>query len=219
LGALAALEHRNRTGRGQIVDSAIYEACFSIMESLVPEYQFGGHIRERTGAILPNVAPSNVYETSDGLLIIAANQNTVFERLAEAMGQPELARDPRFATHLARGDHQKLLDGMINDWTLTHTSAELQEKCESHGVPCGKIFRAPDMLEDPHYAAREAIISLKHPVLGDFKMQNVFPKLSETPGNARWLGPATGAHNDYVFKELLGYDEAKIEQMKSAKVI
>ncbi len=219
IGALAALEHRHKTGRGQIVDSAIYEACFSIMESLVPEYQFGGHIRERTGSFLPNVAPSNVYETADGLLIIAANQNTVFERLAEAMEQPGLAKDPRFATHLARGENQKLLDGMINDWTKSFKSDDLITKCEAHGVPCGKIFRAPDMLVDPHYAAREAIIALKHPVLGDFKMQNVFPKLSETPGNARWLGTDTGSHNDYVYRELLGYDDALIERLKAAKVI
>jgi crotonobetainyl-CoA:carnitine CoA-transferase CaiB-like acyl-CoA transferase len=219
MGALAALEHRHKTGRGQIVDSAIYEACFSIMESLVPEYQFGGHIRERTGSFLPNVAPSNVYETADGLLIIAANQNTVFERLAEAMEQPGLAKDPRFATHLARGDNQKLLDGMINDWAKTFKSDDLIAKCEAHGVPCGKIFRAPDMLVDPHYAAREAIISLKHPVLGDFKMQNVFPKLSESPGNARWVGPETGAHNAYVYREVLGYDDALIGRLKAAKVI
>jgi crotonobetainyl-CoA:carnitine CoA-transferase CaiB-like acyl-CoA transferase len=219
MGALAALEHRRKTGHGQVVDSSIFESCFSIMESLVPEYQFSGHIRERTGSILPNVAPSNIYETKDGLLIIAANQNSVFERLAIAMGQPELATDPRFATHLARGENQQLLDGMINQWSKQFSSAELRDLCESNGVPCGKIYRAPDMLEDEHYAAREAIITKQHPVLGDFKMQNVFPKFSESPGNVRWVAPETGAHNDYVYGDLLGFDAAKIEALKAARVI
>jgi crotonobetainyl-CoA:carnitine CoA-transferase CaiB-like acyl-CoA transferase len=219
MGALAALEHRRKTGHGQVVDSSIFESCFSIMESLVPEYQFSGHIRERTGSILPNVAPSNIYETKDGLLIIAANQNSVFERLAIAMGQPELATDPRFATHLARGENQQLLDGMINQWSKQFSSAELRDLCESNGVPCGKIYRAPDMLEDEHFAAREAIVTKQHPVLGDFKMQNVFPKFSESPGNVRWVAPETGAHNDYVYGDLLGFDAAKIEALKAARVI
>jgi len=219
MGALAALEQRHKTGLGQVVDSAIYEACFSVMESLLPEYQFGGHIRERTGAILPNVAPSNVYETSDGMLIIAANQNTVFERLAEAMGQPELAKDERFASHLARGENQALLDNMINEWSKGFDSAALQAKCEAHGVPCGKIYRAPDILNDQHFAARDAVISMPHRVLGDFKMQNVFPKFSDTPGNVRWLGPDPGEHNSYVYQDLLGYDVARIEALKANKVI
>lgn len=219
MGALAALEHRHKTGRGQVVDSAIYEACFSVMESLIPEYQFSGYIRERTGSILPNVAPSNIYEASDGLLIIAANQNTVFERLAQAMGRPELASDPRYATHLARGENQAELDRLINDWSRTYTVADLIAVCESNGVPCGRIYRAPDILADPHYAAREAVITAQHPVLGDFKMPNVFPRLSETPGSVRWTGPRTGEHNDYVLRDLLGYDEARVSALKAARAV
>ncbi|MEM9304743.1 MAG: CoA transferase, partial [Pseudomonadota bacterium] len=147
VGALAALHHRDRTGEGQVVDSAIYEAVLGMMESLVTEYDQTGYIRERTGSILPNVAPSNVYPTSDDLLIlIAANQDTVFKRLASAMGQPELAEDERYSTHAARGHRQEELDVMVGEWTKTKTAQELTDLMEEHGVPVGKIYRAAEML-------------------------------------------------------------------------
>jgi crotonobetainyl-CoA:carnitine CoA-transferase CaiB-like acyl-CoA transferase len=219
VGALAALEHRRKTGRGQIVDSAIYESCFAMMESLVSDYQFGGYIRERTGSFLPKIAPSNIYPASDGMLIIAANQNSVWERLAAAMGRPELGKDERYNSHGARGERQKELDDLIAAWSRNFTCAELETICEEHGVPCGKIYRAPDMLDDPHFKAREAIVEIPHPQLGPFKMQNVFPKLSETPGNVRWTGPDMGEHNDYVYRELLGYDSGRIEALKAARAI
>ena len=178
VGALAALHHKNQTGEGQVVDSAIYEAVLNMMESLVTEFDKTGYIRERTGAILPNVAPSNVYPTADDkMILIAANQDTVFTRLAAAMGQPELAEDPRYATHAARGAVQVELDDMISDWTRTFDADTLVNLMEDHGVPVGKIYRAPEMLEDPHFKAREAIIKVMHPELGELKMQNVAPKL------------------------------------------
>jgi formyl-CoA transferase len=219
IGALAALEHRRNTGRGQIVDSAIYEACFAMMESLVPDYHFGGYIRERTGSFLPKIAPSNIYPASDGMLILAANQDTVWRRLAEAMGQPELADDPRFVTHIARGENQAELDALVSAWSLKMTCAELEAVCEAHGVPCGRIYRAPDMLADPHFAAREAIVTVEHPELGPFPMPNVFPKLSATPGNVRWTGPELGSHTDEVLADMLGYDADKIADLKGAGVI
>jgi formyl-CoA transferase len=219
LGALAALQHRERTGRGQVVDSAIYEACFAMMESLVPDYHFGGYIRERSGSFLPKIAPSNIYEGADGMLIIAANQNTVFERLAAAMGQAELARDPRFDTHSSRGENQALLDDMINNWTSTKSVTEIESICEEFGVPSGRIYRAPEMMTDPHFAAREAIAHIAHPILGDFPMPNVFPKLSETPGNVRWTGAEVGEHNDYVFKDILGWSTERMAAAAEAKVI
>jgi len=220
MGALMAVHARSRTGRGQIVDSAIYEAVLNMMESLVTEFDVTGYVRERTGPILPNVSPSNVFETADGkLLLIAANQDTVFKRLAEAMGQPELAEDPRYATHGARGQTQEELDGRINDWTKTIPLAELEELMNEHGVPCGLIYRAEDMLADPHFAARDAIIDIEHPDFGTMKMQNVAPRLSETPGKVRHVGPTLGEHNDYVFGELLGLDEAARGNLKEAGVI
>ena len=219
MGAMAALEHRRRTGRGQVVDSAIYEACLAMMESLVPDYAFGDYIRERTGSFLPKIAPSNIYTASDGMLIIAANQDTVWRRLAEAMGRPDLADDPKYATHIARGENQAELDALVNAWTATMTCEALIATCEAHGVPCGRIFRAPDMLADPHYAAREAIARVAHPRLGDFPMQNVFPKFSETPGNIRWTAPEPGAHNADVYGGLLGMDDDSLARLKASSVI
>lgn len=205
LGALAALEARRSSGRGQIVDSAIYESCLAVMESLIPDYAIGGHIRERSGAHLPNIAPSNIYPASDGLLVIAANQDSVFARLCEAMGEPQLAADPAFADHRARGERQAELDARIAAWTSGLSSAALEEILDRHGVPYGRLYRAPEMLADPHFAAREAIVTVPHPVFGALPMQSVFPKLSETPGAVRWAARDPGADNDYVIGELLGH--------------
>ena len=214
VGALAALHHKEVTGEGQIVDSAIYEAVLNVMESLVTEFDVAGYIRERTGAILPNVAPSNVFPTSDdALVLIAANQDTVFGRLAEAMQRTDLAEDERYATHGARGAHQQELDELIAEWTKTLTATELEDRLEEAGVPYGRIYRAPEMLEDEHFAAREAIVEVDHPSFGAMKMQNVAPKLSATPGSIAWVGPELGEHNAYVYGDLLGYSSDEIAAM------
>lgn len=219
LGGLIALHASNITGKGQVVDSAIYEAVLGMMESLIPEYQIGGYIRERTGSILPNIAPSNIYPTSDGEYLIAANQDTVFKRLAQAMGRPELAEDERYAKHGARGEHQQELDNMIAKWTKTMTSAELSEIMNEHGVPNGKINRAPDMLEDIHFKAREAIVSLKHPAFDEIKMHNVFPKLSDMPGKVKWCGPELGQHNNEIYEVLLNLDKERIIELTEKGII
>ena len=220
VGALSALHYREKTGRGQIVDSAIYEAVLSMMESLITEYDKTGYIRERTGAILPHVAPSNVYPTSDGsMVLIAGNQDTVFGRLAQAMGQPELAKDPQYATHAARGHNQKRLDEMIGQWTRTQKTTELLILMSDAGVPAGLIYRAPEMLADPHFQAREAIVTVPHPDFGELKMQNVAPKLSETPGSIRTPSPQMGQHNAEVYLDLLGVNAERYEALKSSKVI
>jgi formyl-CoA transferase len=220
VGALSALHYREKTGRGQIVDSAIYEAVLNMMESLITEFDKTGYIRERTGAILPHVAPSNVYPTSDGsMVLIAGNQDTVFGRLAQAMGQPELAKDPQYATHAARGTNQKQLDDLVGKWTRTKTRTQLLELMSESGVPAGLIYRAPEMLEDPHFQAREAIVTVPHPDFGELKMQNVAPKLSETPGSIRTPSPELGQHNDEIFLNLLGLQRERYESLKSRKVI
>lgn len=220
LGALAALHHRNQTGEGQMIDSAIYEAVLAMMESLITEYVEGGYIRERSGAILPNVAPSNVYPTKDGaFVLIAANQDTVFKRLAAAMGQPELAEDSRYKSHTPRGKNQKELDEIIADWSLTLDADKLSEVLNEYGIPQGKIFRAPDMLSDAHFKAREAIIKVAHPQFKNLQMQNVFPKFSKTPGNVRWSGPTLGQHNDEIYKDLLQFSDDKISDLSSKEII
>jgi formyl-CoA transferase len=219
VGALAALHHRERTGRGQVVDSAIYEAVLAMMESLVTDYDRKGYVRERTGAILPNVAPSNVYPTSDGLVLIAANQDTVFRRLCEAMGEPALARDERYLTHQARGARQAELDERIGRWTATLTTQRVLALMEEHGVPAGQIYRAPEMLADPHFAAREAIVAVPHPQFGTLRMQNAVPKFSETPAGIRSPAPALGEHNETVYLGLLGMPRERFDALAAAKVI
>lgn len=220
VGALSALHYKNKTGNGQIVDSAIYEAVLNMMESLITEYDKANFIRERTGAILPNVSPSNVYPTSDGLMVlIAGNQDTVFKRLAEAMGQPELSANPRYATHSARGAHQKELDDLIGEWTKTLPCQKVIDLMNEYGVPVGKIYRAPDMLEDDHFKARNAIVKIADPLFGDLHMQNVAPKLSLTPGNIRATGPGLGQHNEYVLKDLLGMAADKIADLNKRGIV
>jgi formyl-CoA transferase len=219
IGALSALHHRDKTGRGQVVDSAIYEAVLNMMESLVTEYDKAGYVRERTGAILPNVAPSNVYRTADGMVLIAANQDTVFSRLAEAMGQPDLATNPKYSTHGARGTHQAELDALVESWTSTLTTRGVLDAMDQFGVPAGLIYRAPDMLEDPHFKARDAIVSVPHPDFGELRMQNVAPKLSETPGAVRSPSPALGQHNDEIYLEVLGLSPERYAELKAARVV
>ncbi len=221
VGALSALHVRERTGRGQVVDSAIYEAVLNLMESLITDYDQRGIIRERTGAILPNVAPSNVYPTADGLVLIAANQDAVFRRLCLAMGAAELADDPRYSTHAARGARQQELDRRVAEWSRGLKTDEVLAllKRKETAVPAGLIYRAPDMLEDAHFKAREAIVSTSHPHFGTLRMQNVAPKLSATPGSVRSAAPELGQHNDEVFLRLLGMNAERYAQLRSRGVI
>lgn len=219
LGALMAVHARERTGEGQVVDSAIYEAVLAMMESLIPEYTETGYVRERTGAILPKVAPSNVYPTADGEVLIGANQDTVFRRLCAAMGRPEMADDPKYADHFARGDRQQELDDLIGEWSRGLTTQETLDLMEEHAVPAGRIYKAADMLEDPHYAARDAIVEVDHPFYKKLFMQNIFPKLSETPGDIQWPGPELGQHNKEVYEDMLGITPSRLEELKSAGVI
>ncbi|WP_425229932.1 CaiB/BaiF CoA transferase family protein [Sphingomonas sp.] len=220
MGALAALHARKRTGRGQVVDSALYEAVLQVMESMVPEYVVSGHIRRRSGSVLEGVAPSNVYPCSDGEYLIGANQDAVFGRLARAMGQPELAADPRYATHVARGEHQAELDTRIADWTRTLTIAALEALMIEYSVPAGRIYGARDMLADPQFAAREALVEVESPRWGRFAMQNAFPKLTETPSAVRRPAPgAVGEHNDEVYRELLGMSPGEIGRLRAAGAI
>ncbi|MFH6786960.1 MULTISPECIES: CaiB/BaiF CoA transferase family protein [Methylobacterium] len=220
VGGLMALHARTRTGRGQIVDSAIYEAVLAVMENLITEYDKTGYIRERTGAILPNIAPSNVYPTKSGVyVLIAANQDSVFKRLAAAMGRPDLATDPRYATHTERGRRQAELDALIAAWTVTLDREELGRRLDEAGVPRGDIYRAPEMLEDAHFKARQTIVDVAHPLFGSLKMQNVAPRLSANPGRVVTAGPELGQHNDEIFRGLLGLGPADLARLVADKVI
>jgi formyl-CoA transferase len=191
-----------------------------MMESLIPEWAVAGYQRERTGAVLPNVSPSNVYPTGDGdLVLIAANQDSVFGRLAAAMDRPELAADPRYATHGARGAAMAELDNVIAAWTATIPAEDLLARLHEAGVPAGRIFKAADMLADPHFAARQAIVTVPHPDFGDLPMHNVAPKLSATPGSVRSAGPALGEHSDQVWGGLVGVGPGELARLRTAGVI
>ncbi|MCA1727883.1 MAG: CoA transferase [Actinobacteria bacterium] len=221
LGAVTALFNREaRGGEGQVVDVGIYEAVLALMESTIPEYALAGHVRGRTGAILPFVAPSNTYPTADGdYVVIGANADTVFARFAKALGYPEWAEDERYNTHNARGENQEELDDEISNWTKERAVEEVLETMEEAGVPAGKLFTAKDMVEDPHYAARENVVEIEDPEIGPFPMQNVVPRLNRTPGKVRRTGPRLGEHNDEVYGEMLGLDEKERDGLRERGVI
>ena len=220
MGALAALHHREHTGRGQVVDAALYESVLQVMEAMVAEYAAAGIVRERSGAVLKGIAPSNVYPCRDGEYMIAANQDTVFKRLCTAMGRPELGEDPRFADHVSRGARQDELDALIGAWTSLHTVVEVETVMLAASVPSGRLFAPADMLSDPHYAARGAIVDVEHPRWPGLKMQGVFPKLSETPGAVRRIAPqVVGQDNAEILGGRLGLSKAELDRLCEARVI
>jgi succinyl-CoA--D-citramalate CoA-transferase len=221
LGAVTALYNRETNdGKGQIVDVAIYEAVLALMESTIPEYALAGHVRGRTGAILPFVAPSNTYPTREGdYVVIGANADTVFGRFSGAVGHPEWAESERFATHHARGENQEELDDMISEWTNQRTVEEVLEAMKEAGVPAGKLFTAEDMLTDEQYAARGNVVEVEDPDIGPFPMQNVVPRFSGTPGGVRWTGPKLGQHNDEIYGEVLGMGEEDLTTMRERGII
>jgi formyl-CoA transferase len=220
VGALAALHHRETTGEGQVIDASIFESVLNVMEATIPEYTVGRHIRERSGATLPGVAPSNIYDCKDGSLVIAANQDTVFRRLCACMNQPELADDERFSTHVARGANMQVLDGIIAEWTRPRTVSDVDRLLQDAGVPGGGLYRAPEMLADPHFKARDAIIDTPTDEWPDLKMQNVFPKMSRTQGQVRWTGAnELGAHNEEVYGDLLGLSSDDLARLRELSVV
>ena len=221
LGVLMALYRRDaRGGTGQVVDVGIYEAVLAYMECMIPEYALAGKVRERTGAWLPGVAPSNIYPSAEGeWLVLGANADKVFARLAAAMGRPELADDPRFASHAARGQHAEELDGLIAEWTSRHAIAELVAVLDQAGVPASKIFTAADMLSDPHFAARQNIVEVVDPRIGKVPMQNVVPRMSASPGSVRSTGPALGEDNAAILSGVLGIPESELGRLAEEGIV
>ncbi|MFT4126726.1 MAG: CoA transferase [Gordonia sp. (in: high G+C Gram-positive bacteria)] len=208
-GALAALYRRTITGRGQVVDTSLLESCVAVQESTIADYAMGGVVRGPSGTRLDGLAPSNLYPTADGThVIIAANQDSVFTRLCAAIGTPELATDPRFADHRARGRHQDELDELIGRWSAGHSAAELTELLSAAGVVVGPVNTVAEVVADPHLRARGMIaehhdVRVDRPVLGP----GVVPQFSETPGRIRRAGaPEPGYDNDAVFGGILGLD-------------
>ncbi|WP_084512222.1 CaiB/BaiF CoA transferase family protein [Nocardia mikamii] len=229
-GVLAALLVRERTGRGQVVDAALTEASLAIQESTVPDFHKTGHVRQPSGTRLDRVAPSNLYRAKDGLwVIIAANQDTVFGRLATAMGRPELASDPRYSTHSARGERQDELDEMIAAWAGDFTAADLIDLLNRHGVVAGPVNTVAEVMADPQFTARGIFVDHVDPSVGrddagydpvPVKGVGVVPRLSATSGGVRWGGPSRpGTHTDEVLGELLGYDSDRLAGLRGEGTI
>jgi crotonobetainyl-CoA:carnitine CoA-transferase CaiB-like acyl-CoA transferase len=219
IGAMMALESRRRTGRGQVVDVALYESVFSVMESLLPEFDAFGAIRERTGSILPGIAPSSSYRCGDGsFVLIGANADSIFKRLCKAMGRDDLAEDTSLAHNDGRAARQTWLDGEIEAWTSARAPSDVLAALETAEVPASKIYSIADIAADPHYAAREMIRQIRLADGATLKVPGVVPKLSATPGDFDGGGPALGEHTDEVLRDL-GYDAAAIADFQRRGVI
>ncbi|MDO8799262.1 CaiB/BaiF CoA-transferase family protein [Phenylobacterium sp.] len=220
MGITMALHHRANTGRGQMLDVALYESVLAVMENLVTEYDLTGYVRERSGSILPGIAPSNVYPCAEGeMILIGGNGDTVFARLAQTMGMPDLAKDPKFVDHASRGVNQAELDDIIAAWTKDFALPDLLALLEADGIPSGRVFRAPDMLENEQFKARETIVETDHPVFGRIKMQGAFPRMSETPGKVRWPGPTLGQHTDEVLTGLAGLSADRVAELRAKGIV
>jgi crotonobetainyl-CoA:carnitine CoA-transferase CaiB-like acyl-CoA transferase len=219
-GAIMAIHERTRTGRGQVIDSTLYEGSFSFMEPHVPAFQQLGVVAERAGALLPGNAPNSIYPTRDGrYVLLAAASNAVFSRLVEAMGQPQLVDDPRFATAVARADNQVACDALVAAWTETLDLTEVEATLDNAKVPAARIYTVEDIFNDPHYKARDMLVDVEDPILGPVTVTGVVPKLSETPGAIRWAGHDIGADTLEVLQHELDLQPAEIEQLARAGVV
>jgi len=222
-GILAALYRRDVLGgkRGQVVDVSLMEACFALLESMVPEYDRLGIVRGPGGTGLKGVAPSNIFKSSDGKwMVIAANADKVFGRLCEAMGQAELAQDPRFVTHVARGEHQEELEGIVAEWAGQHTAAKIDSVLNDAGVICGPIYTIADIFEDEQFRAREMLVEHYDPEFGSYIGPGIVPKFSETPAEVRWSATwEEGSHNEDVYGGLLGLSGDELAQLKEDGVL
>jgi formyl-CoA transferase len=226
-GILAALYRRDvladgpDKGQGQVIDVSLMEASFALLESAVPEYDRLGLVRQPAGTRLTGIAPSNIFRSSDELwMVIAANQDGVFRRLCVAMGRPELADDERFATHIARGENQDEIDGIVAEWAAQHDAKEIDRILNEAGVVCGPIYTMAEIFEDPQYRARDMLVEHVDPEFGPYIGPGIVPKFSDTPGAVRWSGTwQEGSHNEEVYCGLLGLTDAELGALKEDGVV
>ncbi|WP_341303574.1 CaiB/BaiF CoA-transferase family protein [Pseudomonas sp. TMP25] len=220
IGALMALRHREvNGGSGQVVDVALYEAIFAMMESMVPEFDVFGFIRERSGNIMPGITPSSIHTSSDGKHIqIGANGDAIFKRFMQAIGRNDLAAAPDLASNDGRDARRDELYGVIDRWVASLPLEQVLAALNQAEVPASRIFSAQDMFHDPQFLAREMLLAAKLPDGKAFKMPGIVPKLSETPGGVDWVGPQLGEHNQAVLNAL-GYSDAQIAELKALGAI
>lgn len=222
-GILAALYWRDALGggRGQVVDVSLLESSFALLESIVPEYDRLGIVRGPQGTNLKGIAPSNIFRSRDGRwIVIAANGENVFRRLCVAIGRPELADDPRFATHLARGEHQDEIEGIVAAWAAERDAGEIDSVLNEAGVICGPVYTIADIFADEHFRAREMLVEHEDPEFGEYLGPGIVPKLSETPGAVRWSATwEEGSHNGEVYGDLLGLSDQELTALKGEGVV
>ena len=220
LGTLLALQAREKTGRGQIVDIGLYEPIFRILDELAPAFAYKGYVRQRMGPGTVNVVPHSHYPTADGRWIaIACTNDKIFARLAEAMGRPDLAAVDSWGTLAARERDRAQVDETVGAWTATLPRDELLRLCEAGQVPCGPVYAIDEIFEDPHYAARGNILRTEDARAGKLAIPNLVPRLTDTPGRVHWVGAALGAHNDEIYQGRLGLTEQEMAELRAAGVI
>lgn len=214
-GIMAALHERRGSGKGQVIDVSLVEACMAVMESSFAEYDKLGAIRGPSGTGLPGVSPSNLFRTRDEKwVVIAANQDQIFRRLCTAMGRPELADDPRYNSHRGRADNQQELEQTVADWVSQHDAADLDGILSRHEVVAGPVYTVADIVADSHFQERGSLVVHHDEQLGDFLSQEVVPRLDRTPGRVRWTGPwELGAHNAEIYGAL-GIDEEQLAALR-----
>ena len=220
IGALMALRHKEVSGgQGQVVDVALYEAVFAMMESLVPEFDVFGFVRERSGNIMPGITPSNTHTTKDGKHItVGANGDAIFKRFMQAIGRPDLAADPGLADNAGRDARRDELYALIDAWCAQQDEAAVLATLAAAEVPASRVYSVADMFADPQFIARQMIEAARLPDGREFRIPGIVPKLSATPGGTEWVGPALGAHTDEVLATL-GYDAAAIARLRAAGAV
>ncbi len=222
IGAMMAIYHRDvkATRQGQYVDVALYESVFSFMESMLPEYDRTGAVRERSGSTLPGITPSNTYLCADGkYVVIGANGDGIFKRLMAAIGYPEYADDPRFHNNASRTEHAEFLDSLIEGWTKCFTIEQVLQILDEAKVPAGSIYSIADIVNDPHYHARGMIREVEVEGIGKLKVPGIVPKLSETPGDIDWIGPKLGEHTTEVLTHTLNLTDEEIKTLADRGIL
>lgn len=217
-GVTSALHERQSSGRGQVIDTALYEGLFMLMNDFVAVYEALGVVKKPVGARNPRVVPTNIYKTKDGEYVVpAAGSDPVFKRIAAVMGRPDLAE--KYGRAQVRADNEEVVDGEVASWIASHTAEEVLARMNTGDVPVAKVYRAPDILRDPQFKARDMLLPMEWPGIGTLHYPGIVPKLSRTPGSVRSVLPQMGQHNQEVYSQELGMSEAELASLSEAGVI